>query len=164
MCIRDRYMGIKEMLGYTNDSNPFGDAALTQKFVWDKKVDQHQKGDREEQQKKQEELLKEIEEARRRRALREAEKSIIEEERERTSREREQEAYEIWLAKEKEFHLEQAKIRAEIRIKQGREQPIDNLIKVVMIYKREIAYDPSQDALMRLPTCLLYTSPSPRDS
>ncbi len=43
------------------------------------------------------------------------------------------EHYDEWKAKEEAFHIEQAKLRSEIRIKEGREKPVDSCSKVYLI-------------------------------
>jgi hypothetical protein len=47
----------------------------------------------------------------------------------------EEKKYEEWREKDEKFHLAQEKLRTEIRIKQGREKPIDFIHKVLMIWK-----------------------------
>jgi len=75
------------------------------------------------------ELKQEIDKVKRRRDEREFEKQMWEEERMRMAREREASSYGDWEEKEMQFHLQQAKIRSEIRIKEGRPKPIDILYK-----------------------------------
>jgi len=53
----------------------------------------------------------------------------VEEERARLARERDAESYQEWENKEREFNLQQAKLRSEIRIREGRPKPIDILYK-----------------------------------
>eukprot|EP00741_Cyanophora_paradoxa_P009528 tig00001501_g9228.t1 len=92
----------KSFFGYTNDNNPFGDSNLKEQF--------------ERERLRREELRREIDKVKKRREEREEEKMRWEEERE-------------WEKKEDEFHLKQAIIRSEIRIKEGRAKPIDIIAK-----------------------------------
>ncbi|KAI8069268.1 mid region of cactin-domain-containing protein [Gongronella butleri] len=123
-----------DQLGYSNVNNPFNDINLESKFVWAKKKER----DRQELGLKSSDI-KQREEARRReadlelaklnkrRAERDEERRLREEEMERKQREAELAQMGDWQAKEEDFHLEQAKRRAEIRIKEGRAKPIDIL-------------------------------------
>lgn len=121
------------LMGYSEADNPFGDANLGQKFVWHKKKEREKKkGVTDEEQRHKEMTNKEITQAeldklQRRRKEREAELQLREEEKLRMQREADRAALGDWEAREDEFHLEQAKRRAEIRIKEGRAKPIDVL-------------------------------------
>ncbi|KAI8374525.1 mid region of cactin-domain-containing protein [Radiomyces spectabilis] len=122
-----------ETLGYSNVNNPFNDVNLESKFVWTKKKqndrkkgldpDEIRRRERERQREADEELAK----LNKRRAEREEEMRLREEEMARLQRDAELAQMGDWQAKEEEFHLEQAKKRAEIRIKSGRAKPIDIL-------------------------------------
>jgi hypothetical protein len=68
-----------------------------------------------------------LEKLKQRRAEREKEQRMMEQERVRREKEQEQMTMGDWQAKEDEFHLRQAKARAQIRMKQGRAKPIDIL-------------------------------------
>ncbi|ORX85106.1 hypothetical protein BCR32DRAFT_262515 [Anaeromyces robustus] len=120
-------------LGYTNTDNPFGDSNLTQKFVWQKKREQEAKqgitaADRLRLEKERhEETMMEMEKLKRRREERENEMKLREEEQMRLQRDQDRLALGDWEAKEKKFHLEQAKNRAKIRFREGRIKPIDIL-------------------------------------
>ncbi|KAI9021945.1 mid region of cactin-domain-containing protein [Hyaloraphidium curvatum] len=120
-------------LGYSNKDNPFNDANLSQKFVWAKKVESEQKAGLNEAQRlamekrRRDEAMAELEKLNRKRAEREEEIRLREEEAERLRREQERAKLGDWETKEVEFHLEQAKRRAQIRIKEGRAKPIDVL-------------------------------------
>ena len=102
------------------------------------------------------ELLMEIERVKQKRAERELEKARQEEERAKLLRNKEEETYDQWREKEEKFHKEQARLRllsliyifyisnicrSKIRIEQSREQPIDILVKILMIFNGELAYD-----------------------
>uniref|UniRef100_A0A1D1YC09 Splicing factor Cactin n=1 Tax=Anthurium amnicola TaxID=1678845 RepID=A0A1D1YC09_9ARAE len=122
--------------GYSNDSNPFGDSNLTEKFVWRKKIErdvaQGQSLDMlsmKAEKKRQKERMAEIEKVKKRRAERAIEKAQHEEEMALLARERARAEYQDWEKKEEEFHFEQSKIRSEIRLREGRTKPIDILSK-----------------------------------
>ncbi|CAG8504433.1 14094_t:CDS:10 [Funneliformis mosseae] len=118
---------------YSNNDNPFNDANLGEKFVWTKKKDREKKSGltpeeifRQEKQRREETQL-ELEKLKKRRVEREVEQQLREEELARMQREAEFASMGDWASKEDEFHLEQAKRRAEIRIKENRAKPIDIL-------------------------------------
>ncbi|CAM0142374.1 hypothetical protein VKS41_002132 [Umbelopsis sp. WA50703] len=120
-------------LGYTNVNNPFNDVNLESKFQWAKKKEKDKKSGltstdmkRREVERKRE-TEEELAKLNKRRAEREIEMELREEERTRMQRDAELAQMGDWKAKEDEFHLEQAKKRAEIRIREGRAKPIDIL-------------------------------------
>uniref|UniRef100_A0A0E0KKA3 Splicing factor Cactin n=1 Tax=Oryza punctata TaxID=4537 RepID=A0A0E0KKA3_ORYPU len=121
--------------GYSNDSNPFGDPNLTEKFVWRKKIErdvsQGQKVDIsvKGEKKKQRERMAEIEKVKKRREERAIEKAQHEEEMALLARERARAEFQDWEKKEEEFHFDQSKVRSEIRLREGRTKPIDVLLK-----------------------------------
>ena len=126
--------------GYTNEDNPFGDSNLTKPFVWGKKLQVEAKTgkkakpmSRKEFRRQQEANLAQIEKVKERRRLRE----IEQEERERLRQEeislREAELYGDFEKKEKEFQKANAKVKTKIRIKDGRERPIDILAKNLLV-------------------------------
>ncbi|KAI7904738.1 mid region of cactin-domain-containing protein [Cokeromyces recurvatus] len=123
-----------ESLGYSNVNNPFNDVNLESKFVWNKKKQQEKKRlglseaelKRLEQERKRE-ADEELAKLNKRRAEREREMELREEELARMQRDAELAQMGDWEAKEEEFHLEQAKQRAAIRIRDGRAKPIDIL-------------------------------------
>ena len=105
---------IKQVFGYTNESNPFGDVNLSKPFVWKKKIDKmgnEMHISKDEMIEKQENLIKQIEKVKQRRAEREIEKLKLDDQRNEMTVEKEQEIYENWVEKERDFHKEQAKIR-----------------------------------------------------
>uniref|UniRef100_A0A0G4GXL7 Splicing factor Cactin n=1 Tax=Chromera velia CCMP2878 TaxID=1169474 RepID=A0A0G4GXL7_9ALVE len=132
-----------EKLGYTSEKNPFGDDSIARPFVWKKKQDyQLARGEieredtrvtREKLMETTEKQLAEIRRVKDRREQREKEEKELEEQRAALAREREQENFEEWAEKEKRFQLEQAHLRSKIRMRQGREKPIDHIAKAVMI-------------------------------
>ncbi|RIB19526.1 mid region of cactin-domain-containing protein [Gigaspora rosea] len=122
-----------ELSAYSNTDNPFGDANLGIKFEWSKKKERDKKMGispeealRREKERREETQL-ELEKLNKRRAEREIERQLREEELARMQRDAEIAAMGDWASKEDEFHLEQAKRRAEIRIKESRAKPIDIL-------------------------------------
>lgn len=121
--------------GYSNDSNPFGDSNLTEKFVWRKKIErditQGQPLDIsiKAEKKRQRERMAEIEKVKKRREERAIEKAQHEEEMAMLARERARAEFQDWEKKEEEFHFDQGKIRSEIRLREGRMKPIDILSK-----------------------------------
>uniref|UniRef100_A0A7S0SB60 Splicing factor Cactin n=1 Tax=Mantoniella antarctica TaxID=81844 RepID=A0A7S0SB60_9CHLO len=121
-----------EIAGYTDQENPFGDANLTERFVWHKKIekslmsgmDPKELGLKAEK-KRHVERLKEIEKVKEQRETRDRERMEKEEEREIMQREEALiEAVELEI-KEEEFHLQQARMRSDIRVKEGRARAID---------------------------------------
>ncbi|KAI9253708.1 mid region of cactin-domain-containing protein [Helicostylum pulchrum] len=123
-----------EALGYSNVNNPFNDVNLESKFVWGKKKQSDKKKlgyseldlERRERDRKKE-AEEELAKLNKRRAEREREIEEREEEQARIQRDAELAQMGDWEAKEEEFHLEQAKTRAAIRIRDGRAKPIDIL-------------------------------------
>ncbi|KAI9003100.1 mid region of cactin-domain-containing protein [Gaertneriomyces semiglobifer] len=120
-------------IGYANSENPFGDSNLAGKFVWLKKRAQDAKQGISHSERlsrdtsRREEIKEELDKLKRRREEREREMQLREEEQLRLQRELDRAAMGDWEAKENEFHLQQAKTRAQIRIKEGRAKPIDIL-------------------------------------
>ncbi|XP_074298206.1 splicing factor Cactin-like [Silene latifolia] len=108
--------------GYLNESNPFGDANLNEKFVWkkNKKREVMTRGV------SWEERMAEIEKVKRRRDERAAEKAQREEETMFLQREQAKKAEaDDFLKKELEFDFHQSKLRSKIRVSEGRMKPID---------------------------------------
>jgi len=122
--------------GYTDEENPFGDTNLSGKFVWNKKLEKqiHEGADirelgSEAERHRQEERLAEIAKVKQRRQEREEEKARMEEELAVMERQRALADAHILEQKEEEFHLEQARVRADIRLREGRAKPVDMLAK-----------------------------------
>ncbi|KAJ8754214.1 hypothetical protein K2173_002114 [Erythroxylum novogranatense] len=122
--------------GYSNDSNPFGDSNLNEKFVWRKKIERDVvqgapldifsvKAEKQ----RQRERMAEIEKVKKRREERALEKARHEEEMAMLARERARAEFQDWEKREEEFHFDQSKIRSEIRLREGRVKPIDVLSK-----------------------------------
>ena len=110
---------VAKMLGYTNETNPFGDSNLLQPFVWGKKVAKEREdrrpveGDTEE---KRLQLLQDISRVRKRREDREKELEEMERLRGEEQRLREAALYGDWQQKEEDFHLEQMRVRSKLRL------------------------------------------------
>eukprot|EP00252_Welwitschia_mirabilis_P015341 TRINITY_DN3371_c0_g1_i1.p1 TRINITY_DN3371_c0_g1~~TRINITY_DN3371_c0_g1_i1.p1 ORF type:complete len:672 (-),score=177.94 TRINITY_DN3371_c0_g1_i1:244-2259(-) len=126
----------QKVSGYSNDSNPFGDSNLNEKFVWRKKIERDvaQGLSLEElsvraEKRRQRERMAEIEKVKKRREERAIEKAQHEEEMAMLARERARAEFQDWEKKEEEFHFDQSKVRAEIRLREGRAKPIDILSK-----------------------------------
>lgn len=122
--------------GYSNDSNPFGDSNLNEKFVWRKKIERDvtqgvslDAFSMKSEKKRQRERMAEIEKVKKRREERALEKAQHEEEMALLARERARAEFQDWEKKEEEFHFDQSKIRSEIRVRDGRSKPIDILSK-----------------------------------
>ncbi|KAI8072229.1 mid region of cactin-domain-containing protein [Gilbertella persicaria] len=135
-----------ESLGYSNVSNPFNDVNLESKFVWGKKKQREKKElglseaelERRERERKRE-ADEELAKLNKRRAEREREMELREEEYARMQRDAELAQMGDWETKEEEFHLEQAKQRAAIRIRDGRAKPID-----ILAMNLRLAYEPDK--------------------
>lgn len=122
--------------GYSNDSNPFGDSNLNERFVWRKKIERDltqgltpSEMSLKSEKKRQRDRMAEIEKVKKRREERAIEKAQHEEEMALLARERARAEYQDWQKKEEEFHFEQSKVRSEIRLREGRAKPIDVLSK-----------------------------------
>ncbi|XP_062166684.1 splicing factor Cactin [Alnus glutinosa] len=122
--------------GYSNDSNPFGDSNLNEKFVWGKKIERDvaqgvplDMFSAKSEKRRQRERMAEIEKVKKRREERAIEKAQHEEEMAMLARERARAEFQDWEKKEEEFHFDQSKVRSEIRLREGRTKPIDVLYK-----------------------------------
>lgn len=126
-----------DYLHYTNTDNPFGDAHLLQPFVWEKKLEKEgiTEVTREQLEMrnryKQEENKRELEKVKKRRQERELQRQQREEEAALQQRGKEAAQLEVWNRQEGQFHLEQARLRSQIRIQDGRAKPIDLLAKYI---------------------------------
>ena len=141
------------MLGYNNDTNPFGDSNLLQPFTWSKKVEK-QKSSTESTSDERIELLKDIERVRRRRDEKEKEQQEKDRLRAEEQRLRDMAQYGDWEKKEEEFHIKQTSVRSKIRLVENRSQPIDLLARNILLIetltimtsdKRDIASGVSGD-------------------
>ncbi|KAL8154348.1 hypothetical protein V2J09_012108 [Rumex salicifolius] len=120
--------------GYSNDSNPFGDSNLNEKFVWRKKIERDvgqgvplDEFTLKAEKKRQKERMAEIEKVKKRREQRALEKAQHEEEMALLARERARAEADDFEKKEEEFHFSQSKFRSKIRLREGRTKPIDVL-------------------------------------
>ncbi|KAJ1930016.1 hypothetical protein IWQ60_000680 [Tieghemiomyces parasiticus] len=119
--------------GYTSLDNRFDSAQLQDKFVWKKKAEQEKSKGLSSQQRKEQEAARRAEAAEELRKLaerkvqRELVRQARQDEEDRKRRAAEIAAFGDWEAQEEEFHLKQAKRRAEVRIKEGRAKAIDLL-------------------------------------
>lgn len=137
----------KDYLGYTNSDNPFGDESLLNTFVWGKKMEKEGKKHLNEeeihrhQKMKLEESRRELEKVKKRRLERERQMEERDQERELMQREKESEYYREWEKQEDYFHLNQAKLRSQIRIQDGRAKPIDLLAKYISSEEDDLAVE-----------------------
>eukprot|EP00921_Rhytidocystis_pertsovi_P009929 GHVQ01015898.1.p1 GENE.GHVQ01015898.1~~GHVQ01015898.1.p1 ORF type:complete len:504 (-),score=86.57 GHVQ01015898.1:599-2110(-) len=146
---RERQRIMQDHFGYTDDNNPFGDSSLAEPFIWKKKNAYLKAAGKltlptpmllvEQAQRK----VSEIESVKKRREDRELEEKLLLEQREQLEREREQENYEEWAQKEEQFHMEQALKKTQIRLDQGRERPVDLLVKSLKMLNGEVFSDTS---------------------
>lgn len=136
---KHRKAKVQEVLGYTNNDNPFNDPCLTEKFVWKKRSEflhaagLYDKSDKKAQMAKIDATMVEVERVKMRRDERVVEQQLLEEQRAQRERELQQETYDDWESKEEIFHLEQIKTKSAIRIEQGRERPVDLMYKAMQI-------------------------------
>jgi hypothetical protein len=132
---------IKSFYGYTDDENPFGDPDLSKPFIWTQKIHKMRSRNLEPFLDTQSLIVKlkdakdEIERIRNSRMAREELREKIEDEKNRGNKELEDQKYLEMRQKDEKFHLAQEKLRTEIRIKQGREKPVDFIYKVLLIWK-----------------------------
>ncbi|XP_075981537.1 cactin, spliceosome C complex subunit [Anticarsia gemmatalis] len=130
---RERMGWDNEYQCYTNQDNPFGDSALTNTFVWGKKLAKEgvKNVSRDElealNRQKQLENKIELEKVKQRRLEREAERAAREADAAAAARAREALQFHTWAKHEDAFHLHQARLRSQIRIRDGRAKPIDLL-------------------------------------
>ena len=95
---------------------------------------------------------RELEKVKKRRLERERELEERDREREQLQRDKEAEYFREWEKQEDTFHLQQAKLRSEIRIQDGRAKPIDLLAKYISAEDDELAVE------MHEPYTYLYVS------
>ncbi|KAK0577862.1 hypothetical protein LWI29_001357 [Acer saccharum] len=118
--------------GYSNDSNPFGDSNLNERFIWRKKIERdfNQVGDMfsiKTEKKRQRERMAEFEKIKQTRVKRALEKTQHEKEMAVLAREHARVEFQDWEKKDLEFDFNQSKRRSEIRLREGRVKPIDVL-------------------------------------
>ncbi|KAK7237561.1 cactin-like protein [Aureococcus anophagefferens] len=130
---------LHEVVGYSNDDNPFGDSNLGAKFTWKKKEDlakKEKRRDRAEDAARDAHFVEEIEKVRKRRAEREHELAEMERLRDEEQRLRDAEQFGDWQAKEEAFHLEQTRIRSLLRLVGGRSRPVDVVAKNLLMIEQ----------------------------
>ena len=128
---------------YTNDDNPFGDSSLTSTFRWDKKLKQAGMDKLSERdlnkihRLKQEEQRQELEKVKQRRLEREREREERSQLMELEDRKRENDKFASWQKDEDKFHLQQARLRSQIRISDGRFGHLHNCVFCVLFYNTD---------------------------
>ena len=145
----------KELMGwdnkYTNRDNPFGDSNLEASFVWKKKyqalgvTDINEKEIERLNKRKVEETKRELEQVKKRRIEREKAREERLAELDQIQRQKEMATFEEWEKQEDMFHLKQAKLRSRIRLKDGREKPIDIIARYIDAFGER---DPEKEANM----------------
>ncbi|XP_071549801.1 splicing factor Cactin isoform X2 [Panulirus ornatus] len=126
-----------EYLHFTNADNPYGDNNLLDTFVWTKKLEKEglaslARDEIEKQNRaKMEENRIELEKVKKRRQERELERQEREKMMELEQRQREAAQFSQFSRQEDQFQLEQARLRSQIRIQDGRAKPIDLLAQYV---------------------------------
>ncbi|OCT97427.1 cactin [Xenopus laevis] len=137
----------EEYMGYTNTDNPFGDNNLLGTFIWNKALEKKGIGHLAEKDLKernkhiQEDNRLELQKVKQLRLEREREKGMREQELEMLQREKEAEHFKTWEEQEDNFHLQQAKLRSKIRIRDGRAKPIDLLAKYISAEDDDLAVE-----------------------
>ncbi|KAG8454472.1 hypothetical protein GDO86_000914 [Hymenochirus boettgeri] len=137
----------EEYMGYTNTDNPFGDNNLLGTFIWSKALEKKGIGHLAEKDLKernkhiQEDNRMELQKVKQLRLEREREKAMREQELEMLQREKEAEHFKTWEEQEDNFHLQQAKLRSKIRIRDGRAKPIDLLAKYISAEDDDLAVE-----------------------
>jgi hypothetical protein len=129
---RKKVEKIARALGYSNETNPFGDSNLLKPFVWGKKQEQEVQ-QHEDSSVSRISLMKDIERVRERRRKRELEMEEMERLRTEEVRLREASLYGDWREKEEEFHVRQTLTRSELRILEGRPRAIDRIAQAVVL-------------------------------
>jgi hypothetical protein len=131
---------LQSFYGYTDDNNPFGDPDLSKPFIWHKKIQKMRSKGLEPFLDIQSLILKlrnvkmDLDRIRKNKLQRDEIKESQNEQKNQ-SKETEEQIFDEWKNKDEKFHLAQEKLRTEIRIKQGREKPVDFIHKVLMIWK-----------------------------
>ncbi|KAH8238286.1 hypothetical protein KR032_002270 [Drosophila birchii] len=134
---RQRMGWDNEYQTYSNEDNPFGDSNLTSTFHWGKKLEVEGLSNLSTKTvevlslQKQVENRRELEKVKKRRQERELERQVREDDMMMQQRAKEAVQFREWQRQEDQFHLEQARLRSEIRIRDGRAKPIDLLAQYV---------------------------------
>lgn len=131
---RKKVEKIARALGYSNDTNPFGDSNLLKPFVWGKKQQQDGvSGGGADTAETRLSLMKDIERVRERRKKREEELEEMERLRTEEVRLREAALYSDWQEKEEQFHMKQTEVRSAMRIVDSRLHPIDRIAQGILL-------------------------------
>ncbi|KAB7505309.1 Cactin [Armadillidium nasatum] len=126
-----------EYLHFTNADNPYGDNNLLDTFLWKKKLDKEGLSSLSKEEIQQRSRMKmeenriELEKVKKRRQEREQERAEREKMMEMQMRQKEAAQFSEFSRQEDGFQLEQARIRSQIRIQDGRAKPIDLLAQYV---------------------------------
>ncbi|XP_051826753.1 cactin-like [Antechinus flavipes] len=137
----------EECMGYTDTNNPFGDNNLLRTFVWHKALEKkgfshlEEKELKERNKRIQEENRLELQKVKQLCLEREREKAKQQQELERLQREKEAEHFKPWQEQEDNFHLQQSKLRSQIRIRDGRAKPIDLLATYINAEDNDLAVE-----------------------
>ena len=133
-----------KLIGYTNEDNPFNDPEFDKPFIWWKKyealgiknIDEiHADIERIRQSN-----IDELEKIRKRRQEREKEREERTKEMEARRRDEEAGKFRSWVDGEEQFLFKQAKLRSEVRMKEGRAKPIDWLVAYINASGNESEY------------------------
>ncbi|KAG7395396.1 hypothetical protein PHYBOEH_003795 [Phytophthora boehmeriae] len=137
--------------GYSDETNPFGDSSLSQPFVWGKKYADkgRDKPTVKELKRQQLQRVDEIRKARKRREEREQEREEMERLKSEEMRLKDAEQYEDWQQKEEAFHLQQTKVRSQLRIRANREKPVDLLAKNLLLVSAKHSGEDDDDFFKR---------------
>lgn len=150
---------------YSNEDNPFGDSNLTSTFHWGKKLEVEGLSNLSSKTvevlslQKQLENRRELEKVKKRRQERELERQAREEDAMQQQRAKEAVQFREWQRQEDQFHLEQARLRSEIRIRDGRAKPIDLLAQYVASGNTETPLEDALEMQMHEPYMLLHGLP-----
>ncbi|CAI4232709.1 unnamed protein product [Auanema sp. JU1783] len=144
-------------LSYTNLNNPFNDNKLTETFVWGKKLESEGRNTvshktlEKEARKRVQKNVREMEDFKRARDARIAAR----EDRDMIQRDLDRRAHGDWDSKERQFQLEQVKVRTKLRIEQNRAKPIDLLSRYITYGEDSKADDEDEFELQHPATYVL---------
>lgn len=124
-----------------SDTNRFGDAALGDAFMWQKKMDKEKDEGtfdprnytKQAELRRRQETAHEIEKVKRRREERESELALWEEEHARIQADQDGLTLEEWEARGHKFELDQLMLRTDNRFREQRAKPIDILVRTLHI-------------------------------
>ena len=135
---------IAKALGYSNETNPFGDSNLLNPFSWDKKKERDKMTGKSvnDSTEKRISLMKDIEKVRDRRRQREEEIAEMERLRDEEQRLREEAQYGDWQEKEDEFLLQQTQVRSKIRLTEDRRKPVDRIAQGIILIEAYESKEP----------------------